>query len=216
MAIRNALLALLAEGPKHGYQLKVEFEAATGDSWPLNIGQVYTTLQRCARDGLLEPAEASGSDARQRRYQLTDAGREVLDAWLAAPVDRDPPQRDELAVKLLVVLAASAADPAVVIQAQRTATLERLQRLNQLARGADPAGDLAWLLVVDHLIFQAEAEVRWLDLCEQRLARAGHEAVAAAARRAAAAGRAGGGGEDAEGAAADGSRDVQSEAGGSR
>jgi len=218
MAIRNALLALLAEGPKHGYQLKIEFEAAMGGSWPLNIGQVYTTLQRCARDGLIEPTDATGEDVRQRPYRLTEAGREVLHSWLAAPVDRDPPQRDELAVKLLVVLATSAADPAVVIQAQRTATLERLQQLNHFARDTDPAEDFAWLLVVDHLILQADAEVRWLDLCEQRLARAGPEAVAAAARRAAAdvAADPGDGGEEDTVAAADGPDRPQPDAGWSR
>lgn len=186
MAVRNALLALLSEGPKHGYQLKAEFEAATGGTWPVNIGQVYSTLQRLERDGLVASAEDVGDGDRQHPYRLTEAGRAALAEWVTTPVERDPPQRDELAVKLLVVLATSAADPAEVIQAQRRAALERLQRLTRLKRDADPEGDLAWLLVVDHLILQADAETRWLDQCEQRLAAAGSQAVAEAARAAAA------------------------------
>lgn len=184
MAIRNALLALLNERPKHGYQLKAEFEAATGGTWPLNIGQVYTTLQRLERDGLVGPAAADHDDERQRPFQITAAGRAELDSWLTAPVDRDPPRRDELAVKLLVVIATSAADPATVLQSQRGAALQRLQRLTRLKRDAGE-GDLAWLMVVDHLILQADAEARWLDLCQQRLDQAGGTAMAQAAQAAA-------------------------------
>lgn len=186
MPIRNALVALLHDGPKHGYQLKAEFEAATGGTWPLNIGQVYTTLQRLERDGLVATVEGVGDEDRQHPYRLTDAGRSALAEWITAPVERDPPRRDELAVKLLVVLATSAADPVEVIQSQRSAALERLQRLTRLKRDADPAADFAWLLVVDHLIFQADAEARWLDQCEQRLGAAGSRAVVDAARAAAA------------------------------
>jgi DNA-binding PadR family transcriptional regulator len=184
MAVRNALLALLHEGPKHGYQLKAEFESATGGTWPLNIGQVYTTLQRLERDGLVEPATTEVDDERQRPVQITAAGRAELESWLTATVDQDPPRRDELAVKLLVVIATSAADPATVLQHQRGAALERLQRLTRLKRDADD-GDLGWLMVVDHLILQTDAEARWLDLCEQRLRQAGPDAMGRAARAAA-------------------------------
>ena len=77
MSVRHALLALLSEGPKYGMQLKEEYEGATGDAWPLNVGQVYTTLQRLERDGLVESNDA-GDDERQRDYRITARGQGEL------------------------------------------------------------------------------------------------------------------------------------------
>ncbi len=103
MVIRHALLALLSEGPKHGFQLAQEFEARTGEMWPLNTGQVYTTLQRLERDELVESDDTAETGA-QNRYRITDAGRAELDAWLHSPPDTASPPRDELVIKVLVAL----------------------------------------------------------------------------------------------------------------
>ena len=103
MVIRHALLALLSEGPKHGFQLAQEFEARTGEVWPLNTGQVYTTLQRLERDELVESDDTVENGA-QNRYRLTEAGREELDSWLHSPPDTASPPRDELVIKVLVAL----------------------------------------------------------------------------------------------------------------
>ena len=65
MSVRHALLALLSEGPKYGLQLREEFEARTGEIWPLNVGQVYSTLQRLERDGLVE-SDGSGEAGPQK------------------------------------------------------------------------------------------------------------------------------------------------------
>ena len=188
MSVRNGLLALLAEGPGHAYQLRVQFEQRTGGTWPLNIGQVVTTLQRLVRDGLVEPApDAGGSGAEQ--YRLTPAGRAEADAWWATPVDRDAPARDELAIKLALAVTAPAVDVVGVVAAQRTATLRRLRDLTRLKVDlpAVPDGaDLAWSLVLDNLVFAAEAEVRWLDHVEARVARAREGARATPAPAAAA------------------------------
>jgi DNA-binding PadR family transcriptional regulator len=151
----------------HGYQLRSEFEAATGSTWPLNIGQVYTTLSRLERDGFVEPV--GESDGRVT-YRLTDAGRTEVLAWYDAPVARENRPRDELAIKLAMALTTPGVDIHRVVQAQRTATLRSLQELTRLKAGADPVADAAWLLVLESMIFQAEAEVRWLDHCETRLA----------------------------------------------
>src|SRR3954466_662064 len=102
MSVRHALLALLSEGPKYGLQLRQEFEAGTGEVWPLNVGQVYTTLQRLERDGLVEAED--GEDGPQRAYHLTDEGHDELDAWLRTPPDMSSPPRDELVIKVLVAL----------------------------------------------------------------------------------------------------------------
>ena len=169
MAIRNGLLALLERGPMYGYQLRSEFEASTGSTWPLNIGQVYTTLARLERDGLVEAAGEPDAEGRTT-YRITDAGRAEVATWFASPVERRQRPRDELAIKLALAVTTPGIDVRAVMQAQRTATLRSLQELTRLKAGADEQRDAAWLLVLESMIFQAEAEVRWLDHTEVRVA----------------------------------------------
>lgn len=152
----------------HGYGLKTEFEAATGDVWPLNVGQVYTTLGRLERDGLVAAeADADG----QKVYGITEAGRGELRRWFETPVAREVVPRQELAIKLVFAMRSGAADVGGVVQRQRVATLRALQEFTRLKAAAEADGDLAWLLMLDALVFQADAEARWLDVCEARLAR---------------------------------------------
>ena len=182
MSVRSGLMALLSEGEKYGAQLRTEFEARTGGTWPLNVGQVYTTLDRLVRDGLV--AQASEPDAEGRiAYRLPSTGRQVLDAWWTTPVDRTNTPRDELTIKLALAVTAPGVDVPRVVQAQRTATLQHLRDLTRLKREAlgstegaaegpraveDP---IAWLLVLENLIFAAEGEARWLDHVETVIAR---------------------------------------------
>ena len=187
MSIRQAMLALLEQGPMYGYQLRAEFEQRTGETWPLNIGQVYTTLARLERDGLVEVVELggaddtdTGSDRSHVSYRATDAGRSEVSEWFATPVPRSQPPRDELAIKLAIAVTLPGVDVARIIQRQRSATMSALQdytRLKRTGRAAAPDApeDLAWSLVLDSLVFGAEAEVRWLDHCEARLRRAAVE-----------------------------------------
>ncbi|MFJ9841082.1 PadR family transcriptional regulator [Kitasatospora sp. NPDC101155] len=179
MSIRHGLLALLDQGPRYGYQLRTEFEARTGATWPLNVGQVYTTLSRLERDGLVEPA---GEDEEGHQfYAATDAGRAELRAWFDTPVPRTNPPRDELAIKLAMAVTVPGVDVSAVVQGQRRHSIKALQDYTRLkgralagevGPGTVPTGsnELAWLLVLDQLIFQTEAEIRWLDHCETRLA----------------------------------------------
>src|SRR4051812_43052009 len=167
MPIRRGLLSLLAREPMHGYQLRSEFDAATGATWPLNVGQVYTTLSRLERDGFVEPvSEAEG----RTTYAITDAGRQELADWFAQPVARESRPRDELAIKVALALTTPGIDVHRVVGVQRMQTLRSLQEYTRLKAGADPIADAAWLLVLEAMIFQAEAEVRWLDHCETRIA----------------------------------------------
>lgn len=168
MSVRHSLLALLSAGPMHGYRLKTEFEAATRDVWPLNVGQVYTTLARLERDGLVT-AEVGGGD--QKTYEITGAGRDELVRWFQTPVPREVIPRQELAIKLVFAMRSDMADVTAVVQRQRVATVRALQDITRLKTAAEADGDLAWLMMLDALVFQAEAEARWLDLCEARLAR---------------------------------------------
>jgi DNA-binding PadR family transcriptional regulator len=170
MPVKHGILALLAEAPAHGYQLKADFEARTGGGWELNVGQVYTTLQRLERDGLVRP-EADDADDRHT-YAITPAGRAALDAWYGTPIVATPPPRDELSIKVLLAMAAPGVDVHAVIQRQRTAVLEHLQALTRRKRAADPLRDLAVVLHLDALVCKAEAELRWLDTCEARLRQA--------------------------------------------
>jgi DNA-binding PadR family transcriptional regulator len=168
MSIRQGIMALLEQGPMYGYQLRTEFEARTGGTWPLNVGQVYTTLSRLERDGLVEP---SGTDDDGHVfYRLTDAGRADLATWWATPVTREGRPRDELAIKLALAITVPGVDVRAVVQAQRTDTMRALQDYTRLKQRATEE-ELPWLLVLDSLIFQAEAEIRWLDHCEAKLAR---------------------------------------------
>jgi DNA-binding PadR family transcriptional regulator len=164
MSIRHGLLALLSRGPRYGYQLRVEFEASTGATWPLNIGQVYTTLNRMERDGLVEPGGAD--DQGRAVYTITEAGRSELERWFGTPVGQTDRPRDELVIKLAMALAAQDADLAEVIQTQRAATMRALQKLTRAKRAATSSEGLAQRLVLDSSIFKAEAEQRWLDHCE--------------------------------------------------
>lgn len=173
MSVKQGLLALLAEEPMYGARLRSEFEARTGGTWPLNVGQVYTTLARLERDGLVEPVGGSDDEGRIA-YRLTEAGRSEIESWWLTPVDRDSTPRDELVIKLALAVTSPGVDVQRVVQAQRTATLKHLRDLTRLkSRASDEpdAHDLAWLLVLENLLFAAEAEVRWLDHVESTLSR---------------------------------------------
>ena len=166
MSVRHALLALLSDGPKYGLQLRHEFEARTGEVWPLNVGQVYSTLQRLDRDGMVAAEE--GEDGPQKGYRITDTGeRELLD-WLRTPLDDGQPPRDELLIKVLVAVQVPGVDVHDVIQVHRRHLIELMQRYTAVKAEAAEA-DVALALVVDAELFRLEGAVRWLDTAEVRL-----------------------------------------------
>lgn len=170
MSVRQSLLAILDQGPCYGYQLRSEFDRRTGSTWPLNVGQIYNTLERLERDGLVERGEPD--EQGHVYWQITDAGSAEVAHWLSSPVVRGGGTRDELAIKLAVAATLPGIDVGAVIQAQRMESLQQMQSLQRAKyAGADPDGpeELAWSLVVDSMLFTAEAEVRWLDHTEQRL-----------------------------------------------
>ncbi|MFJ8661347.1 PadR family transcriptional regulator [Streptomyces sp. NPDC093795] len=178
MSIRHGLLALLERGPRYGSQLRTEFESRTGSTWPLNVGQVYTTLSRLERDGMV--AQGGEDAAGHALYAITDSGRAELRTWFENPVDRTSPARDELAIKLAMAVGAPGVDIRAVIQSQRRHTVKAMQDYTRLkaqalvaveSSAARERDDVAWLLVLEQLIFQTEAEARWLDHCESRLIR---------------------------------------------
>lgn len=171
MSVKHSLLAILASGSTHGYGLKSGFERTTAGAWPLNVGQVYQTIARLERDGLVESEGLEGT-ARQT-WRITKEGSRALSEWYRTPVVDESPPRDELAIKVLLAIAAGSVDVSNVLAAQREATMDHLKRLTRQKAKADPETELPWLLLLDSMILKAEAELRWIDLCGERLRASG-------------------------------------------
>jgi DNA-binding PadR family transcriptional regulator len=174
MSVRHAMLALLSEGPKYGLQLREEFEARTGEVWPLNVGQVYQTLQRLERDGLVE-SDGIGDEGPQKDFRITADGERELARWLRRPPDLSSPPRDELVMKVLVALYVPGTDLPAVIQAHRRYLVELMQRWTRIRE--DDAGDLNMSLAIDAELFRLDSVVRWLDAAEARVNRAAGDGV---------------------------------------
>ena len=170
MSVRHALLALLSDGPKYGLQLREEFEARTGEVWPLNVGQVYTTLQRLERDGLAE-SDLAEADSPQKTFRITAGGEAELDRWLRTPPDLSAPPRDELVIKVLVGLQVPGIDVREVIQSHRRYLVELMQQWTRI-KDDEADFDLNLALVVDAELFRLDAVVRWLDAADGRIKRA--------------------------------------------
>jgi DNA-binding PadR family transcriptional regulator len=166
MSVPHALLALLSDEPKYGLRLQTEFEARTGAVWPLNVGQVYTTLQRLERDGLVE---ATGEGERsQKQYRITPAGAHELADWLRTPPELVPPPRDELVIKVLVALQVPGIDIHEILQVHRRHVIEAMQRYTRI-KAEVAVEDAPLALVADAELFRLEGIVRWLDAADVRL-----------------------------------------------
>jgi DNA-binding PadR family transcriptional regulator len=170
MSVRHALLALLSEGPKYGLQLREEFEARTGEVWPLNVGQVYTTLQRLERDGLVESDDAA-EDGPQKGFRITAGGEQELASWLRTPPDLSSPPRDELVIKVLVALRLPGVDVHDIVQAHRRYLVELMQQWTRIKQDAADH-DLGLALAVDAELFRLDSVIRWLDAADGYLNRA--------------------------------------------
>jgi len=179
MSVRQSLLAILDQGPCYGYQLRAEFDRRTGSTWPLNVGQIYNTLERLERDGLVQRGD---TDEQGHVYwSITQAGSAEVAAWLSSPVERSAGTRDELAIKLALASTLPGVDVAAAIGVQRGAALTRLEDLRQ--ETPDGAGsarpeELARALVLDSQIVAAEGELLWLERVEQRLSQHPRHALA--------------------------------------
>jgi len=170
VSLRHALLALLNDGPKYGLQLRQEFEARTGEVWPLNVGQVYTTLQRLERDGLVESDGAEDAGP-QKGFRITPAGAAELTSWLRTPPDLSSPPRDELVMKVLMAVDTPGVDVHEVVQSHRRYLVQLMQEWTRLKEYAADR-DLAFAIVVDAELFRLDSVVRWLDAADGRIKRA--------------------------------------------
>lgn len=176
MSVRHALLGLLSEGPKYGHQLRQEFEDRTGDVWPLNVGQVYTTLQRLERDGLVA-SDGELDEGPQRTYRITEEGSAALTEWFLTPPALTSPPRDELVIKVLVAVSLPDVDVEAILQVHRRYLVELMQQWTRLKED-EAEFDLGLALVVDAELLRLDSLVRWLDAAGGRLKRASLEPVA--------------------------------------
>jgi DNA-binding PadR family transcriptional regulator len=171
MSVRHALLGLLSGGPKYGMQLRQEFEAGTGEVWPLNVGQVYATLQRLDRDGFVssDPGVDEGS---QQMYRITSEGVAELQGWLRTPPEASAPPRDELVMKVLIALRVADVNVAEVVQAHRRHMVELMQEYTRLKEELTDV-EVALGIVVDAELFRLDGLIRWLDAADGRIKRHG-------------------------------------------
>jgi DNA-binding PadR family transcriptional regulator len=165
--LRHALLGLLAREKRHGYELKNALEQALGGSWEINFGQIYSTLQRLERDGLVSAAEVESDGRGKKTYELTELGRRELEGWFDQPVEKPRRLRDEFFIKLVVRHLAGYGDALEMIARQRKAYLQRVRDLTRLA--AEESDDPFVSLLIEGAILHLQADLRWLDMCDERL-----------------------------------------------
>ena len=170
MTVKHALLAILNATPTYGYELHGLVEASLGNHWVINTGQIYSTLSRLERDGLVVRQPASGVKGAERTaYGLTQDGKVELERWYGEPLSRDYRLRDAFYAKLMLSLFFGPSSPAEVLQVQRRELLSEMHELTRMRAEADPGSELPWLLLLESAIMHLEADLRWLDMCETRL-----------------------------------------------
>ncbi len=172
MSIRHALLGLLAQKARHGYELRAAFEAVVGgaEAWDVKPAQIYTTLDRLEEAGLVERQSdlGQGDEPSRRVYALTSAGRESLHEWFASAVENQH-QRDEFFVKLMVALFSGEGKSERIIQIQRSHLYQEMHAMTTLRDGYNPRTEMAQILLLDKAIMHIEADLRWMDIAEIRI-----------------------------------------------
>ncbi|MFD3483623.1 PadR family transcriptional regulator [Streptomyces sp. NPDC058665] len=165
MSIGHTLLGLLESGPQHGYNLKRAFDESFGHDRPLHYGQVYSTMSRLLKNGLVEVdgIEAGGGPER-KRYAITEAGITDVERWLAQPEKPEPYLQSTLYTKVVISLL-TGRGAAELLDTQRAEHLRLMRVLTERKR----QGDLSDQLICDHALFHLEADLRWLELTAARL-----------------------------------------------
>jgi DNA-binding PadR family transcriptional regulator len=179
VSVKYGLLGILAKRPQHGYELKRTFEQLTGGFWELNYGQIYQSLDRLSEEGYVHfTVEQEDNVPDKKVYAITEQGKRALKEWLASPEEPRPrPLRDELFIRLAVMSSKDVTPMLELISQHQQVYLEKMQELtrakrdiSKAKRGRTPSSDdLIEELLVDVALFHAEADVKWLELCESKL-----------------------------------------------
>ncbi|MCG3140773.1 MAG: hypothetical protein HDKAJFGB_01896 [Anaerolineae bacterium] len=179
MSVRHAVLGLLAQRPRHGYELHAAFEAVVGgaQNWDVKPAQIYTTLARLEENGLVvKDSVAQDGGPEKRVYAITEEGRSALRAWYQAAVEREH-QRDEFFIKLMLCLGAGASDPQQIIQVQRGKLYQDLHAVTVQRTRLNARYELARILLLDKTIMYLEADLRWLEMIQARLSEIERQAL---------------------------------------
>jgi len=172
MSVRHAILGLLAQRPRHGYDLRAAFSAVVGgdENWDVKPAQIYTTLERLEEAGLVRCTSdmGEGEEPSRRIYAITPQGDAVLRDWFASGVVPEH-QRDEFFVKLMTALVSGEADTSRLVQTQRATLYQELHAATTMRDSYNPLTEMAQILLLDKSIMHLEADLRWLDFAELRL-----------------------------------------------
>lgn len=172
MSVRYAVLGLISQKPRHGYETRIAFENLVGgdENWEVKPAQIYTTLDRLEEAGLVERSSdlGEGKEPSRRVYRITPKGEEALQEWFSSGVVPEH-QRDEFFIKLIIGLASGRADPARLIQTQRSLLFQEMHAATTQRDEYDPHTEMAQILLLDKAIMHLEADLRWLDMIEMRL-----------------------------------------------
>lgn len=171
MSLKYGILGLLTDGPQHGYEVKTRYEALFGGAWEINIGQVYTTLQRLERDGLVGAVGERGERGKQR-YGLTDAGTQALHEWLQEPQQEPEQLRQDIYLKLLLISRLANGNLEGLLARQRHVYLQRLRDLGDLERRTRAQGRHDLVLLIQGAILHTEADLKWIDVCAEETSEA--------------------------------------------
>lgn len=177
MPVRHAVLGLLAQRPRHGYELRAAFEAVVGgeENWDVKPAQIYTTLARLEKSGLVaEDSVEQDSGPEKHIYMITPAGRATLAEWFATGIEREH-QRDEFFIKLMLSLVSNEANPRALLQTQRNQLYQEMHAITTQRNGLNPKTELARILLLDKAIMHLEADLRWIDIAEARLDEIKHQ-----------------------------------------
>lgn len=172
MSVRHAILGLLSQHPRHGYELRSAFSAVVGgeENWDVKPAQIYTTLDRLEEAGLVvrQSEIGEGEEPARRIYAITPAGTKALREWFSVGVVPEH-QRDEFFVKLMTALVAGEKNISSLVQTQRVTLFQELHAATTLRDNYDPHTEMAQILLLDKAIMHLEADLRWLDFAEVRL-----------------------------------------------
>ena len=169
MSIKHAILGLLSDGPLHGYELRALYEEELVPAGSLNFGQVYTTLDRLRRGGLVQHDVVSQAERPDKKvYSLTDQGTETLHKWLTEPTSSDLDLRNETFLKLMLARRLPGVKPVEILKVEKRSCFQRLHEVMQAKAEANKENaPLQTILLLDLAVLRIEAFMKWLEHCEQ-------------------------------------------------
>jgi PadR family transcriptional regulator, regulatory protein AphA len=179
MSLKFALLGLLAESPKYGYEIKRQFEGALGNVWSVSYGQLYPTLRRLSEQGWVTKRTEPGKKAAEKNiYSITDKGRRKLDEWLLKPVRSTYRVKDEFTLRFLFFRKIAPSQVLEYLRAYQEKTREQREVFSSTLESLHAGIDFYLRGIIRKGIFHLEAEDRWLEEMIESITKNGKSAAA--------------------------------------